>query len=1036
MDKNYIGTKIAELRKSKNLSQSELAKMLCVSNKTISKWECGNGMPDIDTLSKISKIFGVTLDDFVSDDNKLKENIQEENYSKPQKSNINKKSLTTIITSVVIFFVLGISLLCYLFIPRTPIIVNSELFEINQSASTLNCAVNNDKSVLSLNNAFGVPRTNKWKLYYDLNGTREISSKTVYLQIGDNTFYLIVENSANNKKVYTLTIRRKPMYVVSFNANGGESIINQIIMEGELANLVTPKRDGYIFNSWDYDFTKPITKDTIITASWIAKNLKINYNANNGSNESLVQNITYDTEVYLKDNNAFTKKGYTLSSWNTKSDGTGINYSVSRFFDKYNIPNDLDLYAQWAINQYEIKCEKSLNNAGSVDGTGSFDYLTQHTLTANTNEGYTWIGWFDKNNDLITTSTTLTITLDDGNYECIAKWSANNYFCNLDINGGNALTENSKTLIFGESFTLPIPTRTEASFVGWFINDIQYTDKFGVSIINWNIPNTSTLYAKWNVNKYLVTLNTNIQNGGNVVGSGLKEYASSVSITANTNVGYSFVGWYNGNVLLTRDETYCFTMSNLPLTYTAKWQANSYTLTLNENNGNAIIPNTQIVMFDSSYKLPTTTKAGYDFDGWYLGENGTGTKITDKTGNCLSVWSIANDTTLYAKWIVTVYTINYTLSDGNIVGTNPTTYTIEDLDIIINNPTKSGYNFTGWVGTDIEDKTMNLTIPAGSIGNRTYGATYEEDSSFVAISNATDFLAINNNLAGNYYLTNDIDLDGIEFSGFGIENNQFTGTFDGNGYLIKNWGMAKSSNVKDYYGIFKYSSGTIKNVGVANYNLTVRGGGSYVGVLVGYNAGKVYNCNSFGSVGKLNGNFSALVYENLGIVRNCYSLGVFEQSEASIGAGLIAINYGKLINSYSLCSFNIESYGSMYVGGICAKNLEGKIYNCYSMGNLTVRAKVSYSYQDAYVGGLCGYNTGDVINSYKGSDQVISCVVSSAIVEFGVECNVGGTIEKEQAYDLKMLKWSQFDSNYNLWLNENSVWVIYENDYPKLYWEK
>lgn len=421
MDKNYIGTKIAELRKSKNLSQSELAQMLCVSNKTISKWECGNGMPDIDTLSKMSKIFGVTLNDFVPDENKNQEDIKEENNPISQNTITNKKSITTIISSVVIFFVLSISLLCYLFIPRTPIVTNSELFEINQNTSTLYCAVDNDKSMLSLNNMFEVPRTNKWKLYYDLNGTREISSKTVYLQIGDNTFYLIVENSANDKKVYTLTIRRKPMYIVSFDTNGGDSIINQIIMEGELANLVTPEREGYIFNSWDYDFTKPITQNTVIKASWIAKNLKVTYWSNNGTDDSKVQNITYDTEVNFKDKNAFTKKGYTLSSWNTKVDGTGEVYSTAQKFDNHNIANDIDLYAQWTINQYEIKCEKNLGNAGNVVGTGSFNYLTQHTLTASTNDGYTWIGWFNNNDALITSSTTLTVTLDNCDYECIAK---------------------------------------------------------------------------------------------------------------------------------------------------------------------------------------------------------------------------------------------------------------------------------------------------------------------------------------------------------------------------------------------------------------------------------------------------------------------------------------------------------------------------------------------------------------------------------------------------------------------------------------
>ena len=47
---------------------------------------------------------------------------------------------------------------------------------------------------------------------------------------------------------------------------------------------------------------------------------------------------------------------------------------------------------------------------------------------------------------------------------------------------------------------------------------------------------------------------------------------------------------------------------------------------------------------------------------------------------------------------------------------------------------KEFYVFTGWVGTDITDKEMALVIPAGSVGNRVYGATYTEGSTFIAIS--------------------------------------------------------------------------------------------------------------------------------------------------------------------------------------------------------------------------------------------------------------------------------------------------------------
>ena len=1053
MDKNTIGARISELRKSKNLSQADLAEKLCISNKTISKWECGNGIPDIDMLAKMSKIFDVTLDELVnpieSSGSDKKINAQQDekiNNSQPINKNSNKKTII-LITSFAVVFVLCISLLCYFLTPRTPIIKSSKLFEIDSDNATLHCAVDNAKSVLSLDNQIEVPLTNKWGLYYDLNGVKEIPSKTVSLQIGDNVFYLIVENSANDKKTYKLTIRRKPMYVVSFDTNGGNDIINQIVMEGDFAHLVTPTREGYIFSSWDYDFTTPITSNITIKANWIAKNLQVRYYANNGLEDSLIQDVTYDTEVRLKDNKTYTKRGYTLSHWNTKADGTGISYETNKRFWNYNISSDLDLYAQWTINQYEIKCEKNLTSAGTISGAGRFDYNTQHTLSVDTMAGYTWIGWFDVNDTLITTSTTLVITLSDSEYACRAKWSANNYFCALNTNGGDALIEDNKTVTFGESFVLPIPTRTEAAFEGWYYNDTQYTNGKGESIKNWDIPSMATFYAQWNVNKYPVTLTSNSTNGGSFSGDGLKEYGSTVTIAANTNTGYTFTGWYEGNTLLTVDECHTFTMSNIPLSYIAKWKANTYTLTFNENGGDKLSNNTEDIVFDNSYSLPIASKNGYNFNGWYLGKNGTGKQIADEYGNGLDVWNIAENVTVYAKWDVTVYTIAYTLNDGQIVGTNPTTYTIEDLDIIINNPTRTFYEFTGWVGTNISDKEMNLIIPAGSVGNRVYGATYKEGSSFIAISNATEFLAINNNLAGNYYLTNDIDLTGISFDGFGNVNNYFTGIFDGKGYKIVNLtsnSVESGINSKTYFGLFKYSSGEIMNVGLEKYKFTK----SYacVGAIVGYNLGTVKNCYTNGDIEDsiMSGGIASY---NEGLILNCYSKGVIKATEASM---------------YTI---------SVYSGGIVAKNVNGTIKNCFSAASIIAREK-SRTSGNIIAGGICAFNSnktpgiientffvgsleasgsiyvgavfiGVIANGSNSSEYLKNCYYDQEVlITLRSEGYESGDIDKKgisvENKNLKELNIIGFDKYYDnsIYINTNAVWVISDPDYPKLYWEE
>ena len=72
--------KLQELRKSRNLTQEELAEALFVSRTAVSKWESGRGYPNIDSLKEISRYFSVTIDDLLSGE-KLLSLAQRENRS-------------------------------------------------------------------------------------------------------------------------------------------------------------------------------------------------------------------------------------------------------------------------------------------------------------------------------------------------------------------------------------------------------------------------------------------------------------------------------------------------------------------------------------------------------------------------------------------------------------------------------------------------------------------------------------------------------------------------------------------------------------------------------------------------------------------------------------------------------------------------------------------------------------------------------------------------------------------------------------------
>ena len=89
--------------------------------------------------------------------------------------------------------------------------------------------------------------------------------------------------------------------------------------------------------------------------------------------------------------------------------------------------------------------------------------------------------------------------------------------------------------------------------------------------------------------------------------------------------------------------------------------------------------------------------------------------------------AINHDLTYVVTFAPITYTIGYDLAGGALPEgkNNPATYTIEDNTITLVNPTRTGYDFMGWTGTDLAEPTQKVTISSGSIGNRTYTATWK-----------------------------------------------------------------------------------------------------------------------------------------------------------------------------------------------------------------------------------------------------------------------------------------------------------------------
>jgi len=231
----------------------------------------------------------------------------------------------------------------------------------------------------------------------------------------------------------------------------------------------------------------------------------------------------------------------------------------------------------------------------------------------------------------------------------------------------------------------------------------------------------------------------------------------------------------------------------------------------------------------------------------------------------------------------------------------------------------------------------------------------------------------------HFKLVADLDFSGSTYTGALVtpypSTSTFYGTFDGNGHVLRNITIHAGVSTNDYnynFGVFATISGTVKNLGVENFQITSDSSSTPLwtaGPICGtLSQGTVENCYARGSVSAPTNSF---IVGGL-----CGYAGISGSTLVRRSRSSVSLVCGKECN---------------YIGGLMGIVYpQAEIQECFASGSVTVNAGLNGKYS-IFAGGFCGRNWGTIGNCYA-SGAITGTVCSLAFRGFCGENDEGGTI--------------------------------------------
>ena len=439
----------------------------------------------------------------------------------------------------------------------------------------------------------------------DAFNTNNILSNTTWtwLSVEDEENFL-----SGNLPLYTVrfvtedeaNVKNMPTALYSYN---GAPIYDYYLKGEKVAAPTTdPSRTGYTFDGWyaqgatdKFVFTEDtVTGDLVLTAKWEAETYTITYEYNDKDIKNKPhlqpQNPTSytieDDDITLNPITAAGEFGKQFVEWRCDLDKDDVAETITEI--PKGTTGNLTISAHW---NYPVNYTVFDKNGDKIDSLSKTEYVFEdvlrseegYKLTALTQDGYTFDGWYQDDDDLGKTEKLIEgQTLKTAKkWELYGKLTPNEYTVTFDPNAeGASVAPTNKIVTFDAAYdTLPTPTREGYTFEGWYLSKTEFTDANKVEATTIvKTPGDHMLYANWTANTYTVTFNPNADDATVAPTSKLVTFdAAYGELPTPTRENYRFVGWYLNGVRVTKD-TIVKTAANHTLL--AGWSRSYYALTI------------------------------------------------------------------------------------------------------------------------------------------------------------------------------------------------------------------------------------------------------------------------------------------------------------------------------------------------------------------------------------------------------------------------------------------------------------------------